>query len=94
MNQEQMLKMQGWSNENIEKLRLISENPEAYSHAMKTKDLSGALAMCQPQEKPQINLNDWFLAFTQERPSYAESLSIALTEFAEFVQSKVEKKAP
>ena len=87
MNQEQLLKAQGWTDENINKLKAVVNNPEAYQYAMKTSDLNGAFKMTQTKE---INLNDWFQSFVSDRPSDAETLSIALTEFSEYVRSKVE----
>ena len=87
MNQEQLLKAQGWTDENISKLKAITNNREAYEYAMKTNDIEGAFKMTQTKE---INLNDWFQSFVSERPSDAETLSIALTEFSEYVRSKTE----
>lgn len=93
MNQEQVLKMQGWSDENIGKLREIANHPEAYQYALKTNDLNGAYEMCKPKEKePQHNLLEFFSSFSNEHHEDAKSLSIALTKFSRFVQSEVDKK--
>lgn len=93
MNQEQVLKMQGWSDENIAKLKAITNNPEAYQYALKTNDLNGAYEMCKPKEKePQHNLLEFFSSFSDEHHEDAKSLSIALTKFARWVQSEVDKK--
>lgn len=93
MNDEQLLKMQGWSDENIAKLKVIVSNPEAYQYALKTGDLNAAFAMCQKKEKePQHNLLEFFSSFSDAEPESAKELSIALTKFARYVQSEVDKK--
>lgn len=94
MSQEQFLRQQGWSESDIEKLRVISTNPQAHQYALKTSDLNGAYNMCQPkaEEKPQLhNLNEWFSSFAGEFPEDAKSLSINLSKFARFVQSQTDK---
>lgn len=85
--------MQGWSDENITKLKEIANNPEAYQYALKTNDLNGAYEMCKPkEEEPQHNLLEFFSSFSNEHHEDAKSLSIALTKFSRFVQSEVDKK--
>lgn len=92
MNQEQILKNQGWSDENIAKLQAISSNPQAYNHAMQTGDINTAYQMTLQKEKPEVhNLNEWFGSFCKEDPDNAKSLSIALTKFARYVQSQCDK---
>lgn len=92
MNQEQILKQQGWSDENIAKLHAISSNPQAYQHAMQTGDINSAYQMTLPKEKgPQHNLLEFFSSFTKDEPDDAKSLSIALTKFARYVQSQCDK---
>ena len=93
MTSEQILKMQGWTDENIAKLQAISSNPEAYQYAMRTNDLNGAYDMCKPKEKePEHNLLEFFSSFSDTHHEDAQSLSIALTKFARHVQSEVDKK--
>jgi len=92
MTQEQILRMQGWSEENIEKLRIIASNPEAYQYALRTNDLTGAYNMVVPKEKEQNhNLMEFFGSFSDEQPESAKELSIQLTKFARWVQSEVDK---
>ena len=92
MTQEQLLKMQGWSDENIAKLQAISNNQEAYQYAMRTNDLVGAYEMTKPKEKEQQhNLLEFFSSFSEENHEDAKSLSIALTKFARYVQSSIDK---
>lgn len=94
--EEQTLKMQGWSDENIGKLKVILNHPEAYQHALKTNDLNAAYDIAKPKEKePQHNLLDFFSSFSNEHHEDAKSLSIALTKFSRWVQSQTDKsKAP
>lgn len=92
MTDEQLLKMQGWTDENIMRLKAIVGNPEAHQYAMKTNDLNGAFAMTQKKEESGINLNEWFGSFSDAQHEDAKSLSIALTKFARFIQSEVDKK--
>lgn len=84
MTDEQILKMQGWTDENIERLKAVLNNPKASAYAHKTGDFNKAYEMTKP------SINDWFESFLVEHKSDAETLSIALTEFAEFVRFKVE----
>ena len=95
MDQEQLLRLQGWSDERINKLKAVALHQDASQHLRQTGDLDGAYNLTLPKKKPEVDtLSELIESFAQERPNDAESLSIALTEFAEFVQSKVEKKAP
>lgn len=71
---------------------MIASNPEAQEYALKTSDLDGAFQMCQPKEKSEVNLNEWFSSFVESQPEDAKSLSIAMTKFARFIQSSVDKK--
>lgn len=94
MNQEQLLKQQGWSDDSIQKFKTISSNPEAYQHALKTGDLQGAFDMCQPKAEEKLeshNLVDFFGSFANELPEDAKSLSIALSKFSRWVQSQTDK---
>ena len=92
MTHEQILRMQGWSDENIEKLRVIANNQEAYQYALRTNDLTGAYKMTQPKEKePSHNLMEFFSSFSTDEPESAKELSIVLTKFARWVQSEVDK---
>lgn len=92
MTQEQILRMQGWSDENIAKLKAISSNKEAYDYAMRTQDLNGAYNMVQPKEKEQKhNLLDFFSSFSDAEPESAKELSIQLTKFSRWVQSQTDK---
>lgn len=93
MTSEQILKMQGWTDENIAKLQAITGNQEAYQYAMRTKDLNGAYEMTKPKEKEEKhNLLEFFSSFSDEHHEDAKSLSIALTKFARWVQSETDKK--
>lgn len=95
MTEEQILKMQGWSDENINKLKAIKDNPEASNYASKTGDLEGAFKMTQPKEKLEShNLMDFFSSFANELPDDAKSLSIALSKFSRYVQSETDKRKP
>lgn len=96
MDQEQILKRQGWSDEDIGKLKAISLHADAYQHLANTKDLDGAYKLTLPKQRPTTEtLGELLESFAKERPNDAESLSIALTEFSEFVQKSLDnKKAP
>lgn len=92
MTQEQLLRQQGWTEENIEKLRVISNNPDAQQYALKTGDLKTAYEMASPKEKLEVhNLNEWFSSWAKESPEDSKSLSVALTKFSRFVQSETDK---
>lgn len=95
MNIEQTLKAQGCTEQQIEMAKIVGRNPEAYSYAMRTGDMAGAYAMCQPKkEESAIDLNKWFSSFSEAQHEDAKSLSIALTKFARFIQSEVDKNKP
>lgn len=78
-----------YSDEQIQKLQAIASNPQALQHAQTTGDFNTAYEMTQPK-KQEITLDHWFSEFTKEKPNEAETLSIALTEFSDFVRSKID----
>lgn len=94
MNHEQILRQQGWSEDRIQKLKVISLNQEAHQYAMSTGDLDGAYKMCQPKAEEKLeshNLVDFFGSFAKELPDDAKSLSVALSKFSRWVQSQTDK---
>lgn len=90
----QTWKAQGYSDDDIQKMSAVLNHPEAMNHAKNTGDFQAAYAMTLPKEEPKVNLNEWFSSFATELPDDAKSLSIALTKFARFIQSEVDKKKP
>lgn len=97
MNQiEQTWKVQGYSDTDIAKMSAVMNHPLACEHAIKTRDFETAYKMTLPIEKePQRTMLEFFSSFCEVHPDDSKSLSIALTKFARFVQSEVDKdKAP
>lgn len=89
---EQYLKERGYTDENIGKIMAVLNDKDAYQYALSTGDVQGAYDKLMNKEKPEVhNLNDWFSSFSKEVPEDAKSLSIALTKFARFVQSELDK---
>lgn len=95
MNQEDILRQQGWSDENIKKLIAIASNPEANQHAMRTGDINAAYQMTLPKEKDEGHtLVEFFSSFAKDMPEDAKSLSISLAKFSRYVQSQCDKNKP
>lgn len=89
---EQTLKQQGYSDDNIRKIKAIMADKEAYEYALKTGNAEGAYAMIENKEKKEDhNLMEFFSSFSKEVPEDARSLSIALTKFSRWVQSQTDK---
>ena len=88
---EQVLKQQGYSDENIAKIKVVMSNQEAYQYAMSTGNFEAAYNMAVGGEKPPISLDKWFSSFLQDSPEDAAALSTGLTKFARFVQSMTDK---
>lgn len=89
---EQLWRSQGISDENIVKMKVVMNNPDALKHAIETKDFESAYAMTQPKEKEQNhNLMEFFSSFASEMPEDAKSISVSLTKFARWVQSQTDK---
>lgn len=90
---EQTWRAQGYSDADIAKMSAVMNHPEACKHALETRNFDEAYQMTLPAEKePQHNLLAFFSSFSEDCPDDAKSLSIALTKFARFVQSEVDKK--
>lgn len=88
---EQILKQQGYSDDNIAKIKVVMANQEAYQYAMNTGNFEAAYAMAVGEEKPSLTLDEWFSSFLKEKPEDAEALSSGLTKFARYVQSMTDK---
>lgn len=88
---EQILKQQGYSDDNIAKIKVVMSNQEAYQYAMTTGNFEAAYSMAIGKEKPSLTLDEWFSSFLKERPEDAEALSNGLTKFARYVQSMTDK---
>lgn len=94
MNQiEQTWKAQGYNDADIAKMSAVMNHPDACKYALETRDFEKAYQMTLPKEESQINLNTWFSSFIDSEPDDAKSLSIALTKFARFIQSQVDKSS-
>lgn len=92
---EQTLRQQGYSDENIARIKVVMADQEAYQYAMNTGNFEAAYKMATDKVKPVISLDDWFSSFLKDKPEDAEALSVGLTKFARYVQSNVDKsKAP
>lgn len=90
---EQLWRAHGISEQNIAKMKIIMDHPEALKHATDTGNFEQAYAMTFPKEKEQNhNLMEFFSSFANEMPEDAKSLSVALTKFSRWVQSQTDKQ--
>jgi hypothetical protein len=89
-----VLKAQGHSDADIDKIIAVMNHPEAFKYATQTKDFDTAYKMTLPKEeiKTQASLDQWFSEFCKVSPNDAEELSKYLTKFSRFVQSSVDKQ--
>ena len=88
---EQTLREQQYSEEEIQKIKAVMSDPEAYQYAMQTRNFVAAYQMVLDKEKPTVSLDSWFSSFVRDKPEDAKALSVSLTKFARYVQSSVSK---
>ena len=90
---EQSLRQHKYSDEEIQKIKAVMSDPEAYQYAMQTGNFVAAYQMVLDKEKPtvSVSLDSWFSSFVRDKPEDAEALSVGLTKFARYVQSSVSK---